>query len=59
MTPLDPRLQLPEKVVEALKAGNVALAVRLLRELKGIDLREARVTANFHAGTGIETLTYY
>ena len=24
-----------------------------------IDLKEARVTANFHAGTGIETLTYY
>jgi len=24
-----------------------------------IDLNQARVTANFHAGTGIETLTYY
>ena len=24
-----------------------------------IDLAQARVTANFHAGTGIETLTYY
>jgi len=42
MTPLDPRRQLPEKVVEALKAGNVVLAVKLLRELKGIGLKEAR-----------------
>ena len=42
MTPLDPRLQLPEKVVEALKAGNAVLAVKLLRELKGIGLKEAR-----------------
>ena len=24
-----------------------------------IDLNRARVTANFHAGTGIEALTYY
>ena len=32
MAQLDPRLQqLPDKVVEALKAGNAVLAIKLLR----------------------------
>jgi len=43
MAQLDPRLQaLPEKVVEALKAGNPVLAIKLLREAKGVGLKEAR-----------------
>ena len=43
MAQFEPRLQqLPDKVVEALKAGNAVLAIKLLRELKGIGLKEAR-----------------
>src|SRR5512138_380607 len=42
MSLLDPHLQLPEKVVGALRAGNPVLAIKLLRELKGIGLKEAR-----------------
>jgi ribosomal protein L7/L12 len=43
MAQLDPRLQqLPDQVAAALKAGNAVLAIKLLRELKGIGLKEAR-----------------